>query len=388
MSKKRVGIDLGSTAVRVVEVDGVDDKNMPKVTAVGIASMPPGAIQAGRVIEIAQVADAIKRAFAQTKISRYGAVIGVASPAVALAQVTIPSAVLPHEWENVAKMQGLKLNESVPVQDAVLSFQKLREDERNITLAISGVLKEEITTLMEVCKKAKVYPRAIDLAPAATFRGLVPVASSDVAGVAALVDIGATKTTVVVRQGPFIRSVRTIEQGGEAATRSLMGALQTRDFETADELKASIDISATSTTTSKSQAAKALEAAYGDVEERSGVNPDAELDLEQLARTALTSATDSLIESILVALEEDSTKFPDAAPNSILLAGRGSLLAGLPAQLQARIETSTFLPRPYIRVVPSSKVSQILVDKSPSAVKVLEIVTATGLAQWTDGVDV
>src|SRR5689334_10439890 len=99
----RVGVDLGATAVRVVEVNGLNKDSFAQVTRAAIVPLQPGAIVAGRIQDPTAVAWALSRALKDAKISPYGVVLGLASPNTAIAKVSMPGTLKPGEWASVLR---------------------------------------------------------------------------------------------------------------------------------------------------------------------------------------------------------------------------------------------------------------------------------------------
>lgn len=383
MSGKRVGIDIGANAVRVAEVCGVDREGLAQVTRAAIVAMPPGAVAGGRVKDPAQVAFALKRAIREAKVSPYGAVLGVASPDAALATVSMLGAIKAGEWGSVLRLENQQISPKVPMADSALSLNRvssLTADDGTVThtLLAAATLRTEVDAVMEVCRLAKVTPRAIDLGAAAAFRGLARVTEDD-GSVATLVDVGATKVTVTTRQGAHLRSVRTIEAGGDRITRALMG-VTSAGYEDAEARKRAMRIGQPASGKAKSSLAEAIGSRYGSMEEQRVIAEDT----SDVAQESLTTSADLLIEDIAAAVEQDSYNHPAMPTQAVVLCGLGSLLQGMPERMQNRLGIPTFIGRPWVKVIPSGRTSTLFVDGVPDPALVLGMVSAVGLALWTE----
>ena len=87
-SRAVVGLDIGSSAVKAVELKG-SGKSF-KVTAFGIEPVPPDSIVDGAIIDSAAVADAIRRLFDTNKIQTKEVCASLSGNAVIVKKITLP----------------------------------------------------------------------------------------------------------------------------------------------------------------------------------------------------------------------------------------------------------------------------------------------------------
>lgn len=380
---KRVGIDIGSTAVRVVEVSGTDSEGMAQITKGAVATMPAGAMAGGRIKDAVAVAFAVRKAVKEAKVSPYGVIVGVSSPDAALATFAMPGAVSSGEWVEVLRLEEKRISPKIDMADSALSVNRIgsvTDGEGNLTnnILAAALQASEVDAVMEVCRLARITPRAIDHAGAAAFRGLLRIAPDD-GSVNTLVDIGASKITVATRQGLHLRSVRTIEAGGDNITRNLMGATGNA-FDSCEDSKRAMRIGMPATGKARSSLAAALENRFGVTEESTVI----EEDRSDVAQESLTTSADNLIEEIAAAVEQDEAQHPGAPTQAIVLCGAGSLLQGLPERLQARLGRAAFIGRPWVKVIPGPRTAALTKSGLDDQYLVLSMVTAAGLALWKE----
>lgn len=382
-NKQQVGIDLGSSAVRVVAVSGTDKHGMPRVVAIAATALPPGAIVGSRINHPDIVVAAIKETLKKVKLPRYGAVVGLSTTRVALNTVQLPEALKPREWGNVLRLEGYEASPLLKSHESYLGFSRIpvteNTDPGTVLLSVSAVRQEDVDLLMATCRRAGVTPRAVDLAAAATFRGLTAVPAGDQSGTSSLVDVGATTTTVATRSGQRLRYVRLIDEGAASVSLALKGALSLK-FEQAEELKKTIRVGSDAVPAPRSSAARALASAYGNVDEDSQVVDDD--DPAVIAVRAATVAANAIVEKIANAIESDTAQHQRQPTTSITLCGRGALLPGLAALVESRIGVPTSVRRPYIHVEESARTRSMFIDGAVDPARLLEITTATGLAMW------
>jgi len=222
---RSVGVDIGASEVRAVEVGGFDSHGLARVTRVGVAPLREGAVVGGRVRNPLLVSQALSKALREAGLSSYGFVLGLSSPDVAVGRLQLPAAIRAAERESAIRHRGQEIAPTVKLADAVIStslagIDTTGEGNTLANLVVAAAKREEVDVLRKVCQLVRCNPRAIDLSASALLRGLVRVDRSD-SQVATVVDVGASKTMVVTRRGPHLRSLRVIPVGGINFTRAI-----------------------------------------------------------------------------------------------------------------------------------------------------------------------
>ena len=82
MANRVVGIDIGSYAVKVVEIEG--DKSTQRITALAQAVLPDGASQLGEVANADAVAQTLRTVLKKAGVVSKVAVVGVSGTRVVL----------------------------------------------------------------------------------------------------------------------------------------------------------------------------------------------------------------------------------------------------------------------------------------------------------------
>lgn len=375
-----VGVDLGATAVRVAEVSGVNKKSFAMVTKAAFEQTPRGAIVAGRIKEPTAVAWALSRALKSAGISPYGIVLGLSSPETAIARVSMPATLKPEEWAGALRTSDKPVSPKIPIGKSSLSLYGLGpepdEENQNRILLAAAAHEEQVRDLLRVCREAKVTPRAIDLSGAATVRCITRTVAGN-EDVATLVDIGASKVTVATRAGLHLRSLRTLETGGEAITRAMKGAGDI-SWDEAEEFKMSNRLPG-ATSAPRDEKAAEVASLYGAVQETSVSEATTNPLLD-----AMSNAADALIDQIASAIEADAAHHPNAPTQGIHLVGGGALMRGLKERLIQRVGCTAALGRAWAAAVPSKRTESLLVDGVEDAVMMQSLATAIGLALWEE----
>lgn len=367
-----VGVDIGATAVRAVEVAGVDANGFAIVTRLAIVPLEPGAVVAGRVRNPKAVSAALLTALREAKLPRYGVVLGMSSPDTALARLPLPAVIRPDEREGAIRSADRPLAATFTLDESSLSTQTIRVDTaadgtQVAVVAVAAALRSEVEALQQVCRLARVTPRAVDLSGVATVRALTRLdpASNEVATV---VDIGASKTTVATRAGMHVRSLRVTAGAGSDLTRAI-AAITEEDFDTAERRKLAYRL--------RTQVQQTQGFSYGFEEEDPSVEALTPMD------RAVSSAVDALVDSVAQAVETDAANHGSFS-QGVTLCGGTALLRGLKDRMQQRVGVPVQIGRPWAEIERSSRNAAYFTDGVADPRVLLSIATATGLALWKE----
>lgn len=365
MARGYVGVDIGASAVRVAGVDGVTSEGMALVSRVGIEPLPRGAVVAGRVRDEKTVASALLKALKQAGVSRQGFVLGIASPDSALTARDVPLGMRRSERIPALRLSGASIAPTFDITESALSAymagQNVNRDGITLsTIGVAAVRQTDLSSLAAVCERARCTPKAIDLSGAALLRSFVRVGSAPAVGM--LVDIGATQTTVIAREGMHMRSLRTTVGGGDDLTQSYANGSGLA-FDEAETAKALISLPVT----------RIGGGGGGYIEEGSG-DPGEE---------QLSKATDLLVDAIAQSIESDANNF-GSAPQQIALCGSGALLRGLKGRLRVRTGIPTKIARPWLELEWSKRNAEHFSEGRADPLALLSLGTAAGLALWKD----
>lgn len=377
---KRVGVDIGANAVRVVAIDEVDADGFASISRVGIAALKPGAFSGGRVRNPQQVATALVKALKEAGVQRYGFVLGLSAPEVAVGRYALPAAIHAHERSQALMTMGIQLAPLLEADKTTLASSLVRVDtdaDGNLTavLTVAGALSDDVRSLQAVCKLAGASPRAIDLAGAASMRSLVRT-EHNASEIATVVDVGASKTTIATRQGAYLRSLRTVQMGGDDVTRALVG-ITGEDSASAERRKASLRLPALGE--SLESVADENRSSYLDDEDTQNDAVSIENITEALLRT-----TEQLVDAIAQVIESEGAT-SGAFTQGISLCGGGALLRGFKERLAQRTGVPVLVGRPWAKVDPNRRTLDLLDPQGNADPRLLlSLSTAIGLALWED----
>lgn len=364
-----VGVDIGATAVRAVELTGVDAEGFALISRIGIAPLPAGSVLAGRVRNPRAVAVALVRALRTAGASRQGFILGLTTPDIALTTMTFPSTVRASERETAIRALGQPLSPSFGLEQSViatyLAGTATQEGQSMHAIGVAAARSDDLEALREVCDIARCSPRAVDLTAAATLRSLVRVNTS-AEDVATVVDVGASKITVATRQGMFLRSVRTTVGAGDEITRAIATAGR-MEFEQADEQKMSMSLAASTPSL----------AGYG-MDEDALAGPR-----RSPVEAALSTSVDMMVDAIAQSIEADAANYGTMS-QGLTLTGGTSLLQGFKNRVQSRTGIPVSIGRPWAEIERSRRNAAFFQDGKVDPRVLIMLAPAAGLALWKD----
>ncbi|MGH2692104.1 MAG: type IV pilus assembly protein PilM [Actinomycetota bacterium] len=320
MARGRIGLDVGSTAVRAAEVMGGDPPALLRAAQVPLAE---GAVESGEVRDPGAVSQAIRDLWQRGGIKSKQVTMGVANQRVVVREVTVPALPMKELRQSLPfQVQDLI---PIPVDDAVLDFDVLDELEqegaRMLRLLVVAAQREMLNRLVECAQEAKLDPVGIDLVPFALIRAVgrddgLGLDEAE-AGGEAIVDIGADVTNICVHERSVARFVRILPSAGRDVTTAVAGQLGITDEE-AEAMK------------------------RGEPQEGSLNAPEGE--------TIVRNRVSNLVDEIRSSLDFYRAQTPGADVTRVLVTGGGSKMPGLLDLLRERVGTSVEPGRAFGKV--------------------------------------
>lgn len=236
-----VGIDIGSTAVRAVELSGAG-KTLPTVMRYYAVPLPEGSVLRGEVQEINTVAEALKRLWSAGGFGSKHVVIGMGNHRVLVRDLAVPKG----SMERIRESLPFHVQDMlpVPVADALLDFYPISETDDGVAgpqvhgLLVAAV-KESVQANVKAVQLAGLIPVEVDLIPFALSR--VVYRGQPDPGVVVQIDVGARTTSVVVTMQGSPLFVRIIPTGGDDLTQALVDRLPTEPA-TANSVKRAVGL--------------------------------------------------------------------------------------------------------------------------------------------------
>ena len=314
MARSRIGLDMGSTAVRAVEISGTDS---PVVVHAAQVPLTPGAVENGEVRDPAAVAEALRELWQRGGFKQKRVFMGVGNQRVVVREIALPF--MP-EKELRASL-GFQVQEFIPmpVEDAVLDYDPVGEFEqdgrRMLRMLLVAAQRGMVDQMVAAALQAKLEPVGLDLVPFAMVRAVgTPSAGMNLeeGGDEAVIDVGAQVTNIVVHAKGTTRFVRILPSGGRDITVAVARGLGVDD-DAAERLKRGESVDAVIPPA---------------VQER----PDP----DQIQQITMQRAT-SFVDEIRSSLEFYTAQSQGAQIERVIVTGGGSKLNGFLELLRQRI---------------------------------------------------
>ena len=304
MAQRAVGLDVGTSAVRAVEL--VLGREQVTLTRFGQVALPLGAVRAGEVVDAPAVAAAIRRLWREAGFRSRTVIVGVGNQRVVVRQADLPE-MSDEDMRSALQFQAQDLI-PIPIEEAILDFQVIehmpRPEGDMVRILLVAAQRDMVRSLLAAMEGGGLSASMVDIIPFALMRALsrTSLVEDLESSAEAIVCLGAAITNVVVHQRGVPEFVRMLGVGGDDITQGIATELGV-DTDTAEDLKRR-------------------------------AHPDSPDELE--SRTALIVAAQSalLIEEIRGSLDYYQAQ-PEASPiGRIILTGGGSRTVGLPETLE------------------------------------------------------
>jgi type IV pilus assembly protein PilM len=238
MARTRIGLDIGSTAVRAAELT---ESTPPAVVRAAQVPLAAGAVENGEVRDVDAVSEALRELWTRGGFKSRRVYMGVGNQRVVVREIALPT--MPEK--ELRQSLGFQVQEFIPmpVDEAVLDFHVIEEAEidgrQMLRLLLVAAQKAMVDTLVGAATAAKLEPLGLDLVPFALVRAVGAVGAGmelEDRGGEAIVDVGAHVTNIVVHAAGETRFVRILPSGGRDVTNAIARALSIEE-EAAERLK-------------------------------------------------------------------------------------------------------------------------------------------------------
>lgn len=296
MAASVIGLDIGTTKVRAVEV--TRGRGAPTVTHYAEAPVPLGAMRDGEVVEPEGVVTALRQMWAHGKFTHRDVIMAVGNQRVLVRNLELPWMPMPQ----IRSSLPFQVQDSLPVDvhDALLDFYPTSEGQGPGGRTVSGLLvaatRDTVAANLAAADSAGLRPLMVDLTGFALLRGLT--VRPPEARTVAYVDFGARTTTVVIAEHGVPQLVRSLPVGGQNLTDAVAMTLSIPAGE-AENLKRQIGVGF-------------------------AVAPEM-----QAAAQVINQVTQSLVESVRNTFVYYASNHPGRATEYVLISGGGAYLSGL-----------------------------------------------------------
>ena len=220
-----VGVDISSTAVKLLQLSQSGGRY--RVEHYAVEPLPPNAVVEKNIVEVEAVGEAIKRALARSGSRAKGAAAAVAGSAVITKIVPMQAGLTDDEMEDQVQVDASQYI-PYPIEEVSLDFEMLgpvKDSPDMVQVLLAASRTENVDVRVAALDLGGLQAKVIDVEAFAmenAFRLIADQLSVAKDALVALVDVGATMTTLNVLRGE--RSIYTREQvfGGKQLTDEVM----------------------------------------------------------------------------------------------------------------------------------------------------------------------
>jgi type IV pilus assembly protein PilM len=343
-AKSLVGIDIGSSAVKVVGLEKSNGKLSLK--AIGREVLPEDTIVDGAIMSKLPLAESLNKIFTEQRIRNNHIATSISGHSVIVKKVALPmlsSAELEEsiQWE---------AEQYIPfdLAEVNVDHQVLREvpEEQKLEVLLVAAKKEKIADYCSVVSMTGKTPKVVDIDAFALMNAYEFNYEPEEDAIAALLNIGASSMTMNIVRGTEFLFTRDIATGGEQYTEFLQRDLGI-DRDEAEEYKQMVDVP---------------------------------FEMEDQVRSVLRSVSENMALEIEKTLEYFKTTTYSKDIESLYICGGASKTEGLQAYLSETLQFPVEILDPF-RKVEVNGAGDLLDDAEHSGA---DFAVAVGLAMRTE----
>jgi len=235
-AKSLVGLDIGSSAVKVVELKDLGKGKGYQVLNVAVERLSPEAIVDGAIMDAGLVIDTIQKAFNARKLKNPDVAIALSGHSVIIKKISIPAT----SEEELAEVIPWEAEQYIPfdVEDVNLAYQVLKGGgaEGNMDVLLVAAKKDKINDYTSVVSQAGRNPALVDVDVFALQNCYEMNYDVDPDVGVGLINIGASTTNVAILKGANSIFWRDISVGGNHYNDAIRKELSL-SFDQAEALK-------------------------------------------------------------------------------------------------------------------------------------------------------
>ncbi|MDJ0761983.1 MAG: type IV pilus assembly protein PilM [Myxococcota bacterium] len=233
--KNLVGVDIGTSSVKVIQIR--QSSKGIHLMKYGVEPLPPQSIVDGHVMNGSAVVDALNRVFKDLHIVQRDVALSISGHSVIIKKLNLPLM----KREELEEQIQWEAEQHIPYEiseveiDYNILWQNTEAGQMDVLLVAAK--KEEIQDLVEVVRQAKLKPMVVDIDAFAMQNVYELNYGFNEAETIALLNVGASLTTMNILNGAVSQFTRDITNGGASITEEIQKQLQV-SFEEAEAYKA------------------------------------------------------------------------------------------------------------------------------------------------------
>jgi type IV pilus assembly protein PilM len=227
-----VGLDIGSQSIKIVEIE--HSKSGRILKNLGIVEISPDLMEEDDVKDIQGIAELIKKLFKRLKIKEKKVAFSVGGYSIIVKRINVQTM----SEEKLLETIHYEAEQYIPfdINDVNLDFQILGENENNrnqMNVLLVAAKKDLIDEYIDLVESAGRQPSIIDVdafalqnAYEASYLSPEEIIDEEENETVALIDVGATKTSLNILRGATSLFMRDISMGCDQITRQIAAQLE------------------------------------------------------------------------------------------------------------------------------------------------------------------
>ncbi|MBI5967084.1 MAG: type IV pilus assembly protein PilM [Deltaproteobacteria bacterium] len=232
--KDLIGLDIGSSSIKAVELDW--GKKTPRLKHFGMIPLPPEAIVDGAFMDSASIVESIRSLIEGLRIKTKKVAVSISGHSVYIKSINVPT-MSETQLEESIKWEA---EQQIPfdIEDVSLDFQILDEQmsPEQMPVLLVAAKKDMINDYTAVIEEAGLQPTIVDVDVFAIENAYNLSFESPEDEVVALVNIGASVMNINILKGGTSAFTRDIAIGGRQITEEIQKRLKLT-YEEAESLK-------------------------------------------------------------------------------------------------------------------------------------------------------
>jgi len=314
--KSVAGLDVGSSSVKVVELDG--KLNNLSLVNLGFENLPDETVVDGQIMELNAVAETIQMVCNDSSVKAPKVVTGVSGHSVIIKNIVLPAM----SREELEESIDWHAEEHIPydLSEVSLDYHVTEEDVDNTSVMIAACKRERLNNIKQAIQLSGKQPVVIDVDTFALQNCYEVNYQPDPDQVVTLLNIGASTMNVNIVKGTQSLFTRDLTIGGSQFTDILQKNLGF-SFQQAEAVKRGV--------------------------------PDA---VENVDSTAIEPLISNVTEMVALEIQKTFDFYRATSDNDdikvekILISGGGSKMSGLREELSRRLEIPVEVLDPFRQI--------------------------------------
>ena len=225
-AKPIIGLDISSTAVKLLELGG--SRNKIRVDSYAAVGLPAEAVVDKLVVDAEAVGEAIQRAIKMAGTRTKQAAVAVGGASVITKIIQLPAGLNENEMEEQVQLEADQYI-PFPLEEVGMDFEVLgptQDDEGSVDVLLAACRSDNIENRVAAVELAGLQCKIVDIEAYALENAAELILGDAVSGPdsqsVALIDIGATTTTLNILQNHKVIYTRDQAFGGRQLTDEIM----------------------------------------------------------------------------------------------------------------------------------------------------------------------